>query len=133
MSESNLETIKAVYDAFTRGDVEAILAVVDDNVDWASDTSSDAAPWYGTRHGKNGVADFFTDFGTAMDVEEFTPVSYAVADDEVHTVVNFRARSRKTDKTVSMRLHHWFRFRAGKIVYYRGTEDTAITIAALTP
>ena len=26
-----------------------------------------------------------------------------------------------------MDIHHWWRFRDGKICYYRGTEDTAQT------
>jgi ketosteroid isomerase-like protein len=30
-----------------------------------------------------------------------------------------------------MNLHHFFTLRDGKIVYYRGTEDTAQTEAAL--
>jgi hypothetical protein len=30
-----------------------------------------------------------------------------------------------------MDLHHYFRFRDGKIWYYRGTEDTEQTAAAL--
>jgi ketosteroid isomerase-like protein len=32
-----------------------------------------------------------------------------------------------------MDLHHWFHFRDGKIARYRGTEDTALTQALLTP
>ncbi len=31
-----------------------------------------------------------------------------------------------------MNLHHYFRFEDGKIAYYRGSEDTAQTEAALT-
>ncbi len=38
-----------------------------------------------------------------------------------------------TGKTTSMNLHHFFRFREGKIAYWRGTEDTAQTVAALQP
>jgi len=30
-----------------------------------------------------------------------------------------------------MDLHHFFRFRDGKMTYYRGTEDTAQTEAVL--
>jgi len=30
-----------------------------------------------------------------------------------------------------MDLHHWFRFRDGRIYFYRGTEDTAQVEAAL--
>jgi ketosteroid isomerase-like protein len=36
-----------------------------------------------------------------------------------------------TGKTAAMDLHHYFRFRDGKIAYYRGTEDTAQTQAVL--
>jgi ketosteroid isomerase-like protein len=32
-------------------------------------------------------------------------------------------------KTIT--LHHFFRFRDGKIAYYRGTEDIALTEATL--
>jgi ketosteroid isomerase-like protein len=30
-----------------------------------------------------------------------------------------------------MNLHHYFKFRDGKIAYYRGTEDTAQTESVL--
>jgi uncharacterized protein len=46
-------------------------------------------------------------------------------------VVQFRARSRATGRTAAMNLHHFFKFRDGKIAYYRGTEDTTQTEAAL--
>jgi ketosteroid isomerase-like protein len=66
-----------------------------------------------------------------MEVEEFTPISFAANDNEVLTVVRFRTKARSTGKTVAMDLHHYFVFRDGKITYYRGTEDTAQTEAAL--
>jgi ketosteroid isomerase-like protein len=83
------------------------------------------------RHGPDAVAAFFAEFGSTMEVEEFTPVSVAANDDDVLTVVRFRARSRGTGKTAAMDLHHFFRFRHGKIAYYRGTEDTAQTARVL--
>jgi ketosteroid isomerase-like protein len=130
-ADSNIKTIAQVYEAFGRGDVPAILDVVTDDVDWAAEASSAAAPWYGARAGRDGVAQFFADFGSAMEVEEFTPVSIAANDTDVLTAVRFRARSRATGKTAAMDLHHFFRFRDGKIAYYRGTEDTAQTEAVL--
>ena len=130
-ADANIKTITQVYEAFGRGDVAAILDAVTDDVDWASEAASSAAPWWGVRHGKNEVADFFTTFGSAMEVEEFTPVSFAANDTDVLTVVRFRARSRSTRKIAAMDLHHYFKFREGKIAYYRGTEDTAQTEAVL--
>jgi len=130
-ADVKIKTIEQIYEAFGRGDVAAILDAVTDDVDWAAETTSTAAPWYGVRHGKDAVAAFFTAFGSAMEIEEFTPASLAANDTDVLTVVRCRARSRSTGKTITMDLHHNFKFRDGKIAYYRGTEDTAQTEATL--
>jgi ketosteroid isomerase-like protein len=130
-ADANIKTIEQVYAAFGRGDVAGILAAVTDDVDWGAETTSTVAPWYGVRHGKQAVGEFFEGFGSAMEVDEFTPVSMAANDTDVLTVVRFQARSRKTGATAAMDLHHFFRFRDGKIAFYRGTEDTAQTEAVL--
>lgn len=126
-ADVNIKIIEGVYDAFSRGDVAAILEVVTDDVDWATETTSTAAPWYGPRRGKAGVGEFFEGFGSTMEVEEFVPLSYAATEADVLTVVRFRAKRRSNGRGVAMDLHHWFTFRDGKIAYYRGTEDTAQT------
>jgi uncharacterized protein len=130
-ADANIKTITQVYEAFGRGDVAAILDAVTDDVDWAAEAASSAAPWYGVRHGRDAVAVFFSDFGSTMEVEEFTPVSFAANDTDVLTVVRFRARSRSTGKIAEMNLHHYFKFRGGKIAYYRGSEDSAQTETVL--
>jgi ketosteroid isomerase-like protein len=130
-AEDNLKTIKMVYEAFARGDVQAIAEAVSDDVDWAADTTSTVAPWYGVRRSKADVAEFFEAFGSTMEVEEFTPISFAANDTDVLTVVRFRVRARATGRTAAMHLHHYFVFRDGKIAYYRGSEDSAQTVAIL--
>jgi ketosteroid isomerase-like protein len=130
-ADANIKTIAEVYEAFGRGDIAAILDAVTDDVDWAAEAASSAAPWYGVRRGKDAVAVFFSDFGSTMEVEEFAPVSFAANDTDVLTVVRFRARSRATGKAAEMNLHHYFKFRDGKVAYYRGTEDTAQTESVL--
>jgi ketosteroid isomerase-like protein len=129
--DDNIKTVEAMYEAFGRGDLAAILDSVTEDVDWAADTSSSAAPWYGVRHGKQEVASFFQAFGSTMEVEEFTPLTYATNDDSVLAVVRCRAKSRATGKSIDMNLHHYFRFSGDKVSYYRGTEDTAQTVAVL--
>jgi ketosteroid isomerase-like protein len=130
-SEVNIKIIQGVYEAFGHGDVAAVLDVVADDVDWATEAAGSGAPWYGVRHNKGEIAKFFEEFGTAMEVEEWTPLAFAASDADVHAVVRIRTRSRATGKTVAMNLHHFFTLRDGKIVYWRGSEDTAQTQAAL--
>ena len=130
-ADTNIKTIADIYQAFGRGDVAAIQGAVTDDVDWAAEAASPIAPWYGVRRGKGAVSEFFTAFGSAMEIEEFTPLTFAANDTDVLTVVRCPAKSRRTGKPIEMDLHHLFRFRDGKIAYYRGTEDTAQTEAAL--
>jgi uncharacterized protein len=130
-ADANIKTITGLYEAFGRGDVAAILDAVTDDVDWAAEAASSAAPWYGVHHGRDAVAVFFSAFGSAMEVEEFTPVSFAANDTDVLAVVRFRGRSRATGQAAEMNLHHYFKFRDGKIAYYRGTEDTVQTETVL--
>ena len=53
--EQNITTVTDIYDAVSRGDVDAILDRVTDDVDWAAEAAGSAAPWYGKRSGKDGV------------------------------------------------------------------------------
>lgn len=130
-AEENLATVKAAYEAFGSGDVEAILDLLADDVDWAAEASSTAAPWYGVCHSKEEVGAFFQAFGSTMEVQEFNPYAFGSNDDEVFSVVHFACSARSTGKSVRFDLHHYFRFADGKIAFYRGTEDTAAVEAAL--
>jgi ketosteroid isomerase-like protein len=130
-AETNIKTIQMVYEAFGRGDVDAILANVTDDVDWASEASGNGAPWYGPHRGPGEVGHFFAAFGSTMDVEDFTPITLVGDDRDVLTVVHIAGTARSSGRRIEMELHHYFRFRDGKIAYYRGTEDTAQTEAAL--
>ena len=58
-SEQNVETVKGMYEALGRGDIDAIVELVTDDVDWSTDAAIESAPWYGPRHGKAGVRSFF--------------------------------------------------------------------------
>ena len=132
MSDSKVETIQSVYEAFGRGDVAAILETLTDDVDWAVGGESSVAAWYGRRTGKTEVAGFFAALGTTVEVTEFTPLSFASNDTDVMVVIRYGVRVPATGKSGTMDLHHWFRFRDGKIWYVRGTEDTALTAELLT-
>ena len=132
-TNDNVKTIQAVYEAFGRGDIATILDVLTDDVDWASEADSTEVPWWGVRHGKAEVADFFTQLGTEMEVEEFTPLAIIGDGDVVLTVARYRAKSRTNGKAATMNLHHHWTFRDGKIAYYRGAEDTLATLRTFQP
>ena len=53
-AEQNIETARHMYQAFRRGDLQAILDRVTDDIDWSTDAAIPSAPWYSPRHGKAG-------------------------------------------------------------------------------
>lgn len=130
-AEDNLATVKGIYEAFGRGDVETILDAVADDVDWAVDAEP-VAPWYGQRNGKDGVASFFADIASSTEVQDFAVEGVGSSDNEVFAFLRFAIRMKATGREASFHLHHYFRFGGdGKIEYYRGSEDSAQVAAAL--
>jgi len=133
-TKENIEIARQMYAAFGSGDVQAILDLVTDDVDWSTDAAIPSAPWYGPRHGKDGVASFFAAIGGTGPVTEFTPVAYACNDDgDVMVFLRYAFTATATGKQVEMNMHHYWKFRDGKVSYVRSSEDTAQVAAALAP
>ena len=127
MTDPKIETIQGIYEAFGRGDIGFILDQLTDDVDWASCPDSEIAPWHGVHRGKAEVPNFFKALGETLEITEFTPLSFASNETDVMVVTRWAATARATGKSAAMDIHHWWRFRDGKIFTYRGTEDTAQT------
>jgi ketosteroid isomerase-like protein len=125
--QENLRIVKEVYDAVGRGDVAAILDRVTDDVDWSAEAASNAAPWYGRRTGKTGVESFFSDLASNIEILEFTPHGFAVGENDVHLLVQWTFKSIATGREASMIMHHYWRFRDGRVEHFRGSEDTEQT------
>ena len=133
-AEQNIETARQMYEAFGRGDVQAILDRVTNDVDWSTDAAIASAPWYGSRHGKDAVASFFQAVGKTGPVTEFNPLAFASNDDgEVMVFIRYAFTVLATGKHVAMNMHHCWKFRDGKACFVRSSEDTAQVTAALTP
>ena len=132
--KQNIETARRVYEAFGRGDVQAILDWVTDDVDWSTDAAIPSAPWYGPRRGKDEVVRFFAAVGGTGPVTEFTPLAYAGNEDgDVMVFLRYAFTVTATGKHVEMNMHHYWKFRDGKACYVRSSEDTAQVAAALAP
>jgi ketosteroid isomerase-like protein len=125
--EDNLKLVREIYDAVGRRDVPAILDRVTDDVDWSAEAASQAAPWYGPRTGRAGVASFFSDLADSIEITEFTPDSFATGEDDVHLLVRWTFRSIATGRHASMTMHHYWRIRDGRVERFRGSEDTELT------
>lgn len=130
--KANVEAIRRLYAAVGRGDINAILEELDDDVDWAAEAASTSAPWYGNYHGKGEVPRFFEALAKTIEINEFAPVTYTWNDTDVMVPVRFAYTVRATGKSTSMTMQHWWRLAGGKIVFFRGAEDSEQSVAALS-
>jgi ketosteroid isomerase-like protein len=130
MSDPKIESVQRIYEAVGRGDVEAILAEVADDVDWAPEAASTSVPWYGSHSGKDGVSRFFQEIGSNIAISDFTPLSFTSNDTDVVATIRWAYTVNATGKSAAMNMQHWWRFDGGKVVFFRGSEDTEQSAAA---
>jgi uncharacterized protein len=126
----NLDAVARLYAAYGRGDMEAVLAELADDVDWAAEASSTTVPWYGSYRGKEQVPGFFQQIGANVDVTEFEIVGLTSNATDVVATIHWSYRVRATGRMASMFMQHWWRFADGRITFFRGSEDTEQSAAA---
>jgi ketosteroid isomerase-like protein len=131
-SDPKIEAVQRLYAAFGRGDIDGVTAELADDVDWAAEAANSSAPWYGSYRGKGEVPGFFKAIASSVEVTEFTLVSFTSNETDVVATVHWAYTVNATGKSTSMYMQHWWRFGNGKIVFFRGSEDTEQTVAAFS-
>jgi len=132
MELNNAQTVTRVYEAFQRGDVAAIVALVADDVDWRNDgVESRECPWNGNFSGKANLPGFFAAVGAELNISVFDVLTTVASGS--HVAVNLRIESTLTKNGRSFNndvVHFWAFNDRGQIVRYRHFNDTAAELAA---
>jgi hypothetical protein len=125
--------VHRLYAAFGRGDIEGVLAELAEDVDWAAEAAGSGAPWYGAYRGRDAVPGFFAAIAEAVDIERFELIGCTTGGADVIATVRWAYTVRSTGRRAEMYMQHWWRFADGRIVRFRGSEDSAQTVAAFAP
>lgn len=127
------ETIAAIYEAFGRGDVDAILAHLADDVRWEEwdDNYGQRAgvPWLAHRIGRDGAREFFRTVGE-LRIHDFRVLKMLAGEDSVVAEVSLEFTSPSGTRIRDEELHLWTLDAEGKVVRMRHYVDTAKHIAA---
>ena len=135
---SNVQTVQAIYEAFGRGDVPAILDLMSDSVEWEQwegyNTGQDAGvPWLVHRSGKDGVAGFFAALAEGLEVHSFEPVNLLEGGGQVAATISIDGTATKTgERFQDEEIHLWTFDESGKVTGMRHYADTAKHINAVT-
>ncbi len=122
MSEENVGLVRGLYEAFNRGDVDAVLGAFDENIDWYE---AEGMPYGGHHRGPQAVAENV--FGPiSSDIDDFAVTAdeaYA-GGDEVVTIVTYSGTGHESGKDLRQPAVHAWTVRDGKIVRFRQFMDT---------
>jgi len=126
----NVSKLQQMYAAFGRGDIQALLENMTDDVSWGTDTVVSEVPWYRVRNGRQEVGDFFATLAREVDFERFEPSVFAPAGVDVFVRVDYDYRFKKNGNGAVTGAVHQFTLRDGKVSRFRAFEDTAAVRAA---
>ncbi len=131
--EDNVRMIKELFEAFSRGDIESLLAALTDDVDWEGPVSEhpDSLPWAGRRRGRGQVAEYFREFAATSEWHPMEDATFTAADDRVVVEGRNRNKARATGRPYEHRWLMLFTIRDGQIARFRHYYDPADITRAL--
>jgi uncharacterized protein len=134
MSEAqNTQLVKDAYAAFQRGDIAALLNMVDDNVEWQGVIGTEGVlPQAGVRHGRAAVGDFFRLVAETTDFTAFEPREFVAQGDQVVAVGTYAARMKPSGNAIACGWVMLFTVRNGKIARFREYSDSAQLVRAFS-
>jgi uncharacterized protein len=121
---SNIETVKEIYAAFGRRDIQAILGKLEENVEWETSVPVEGVPWHQPRRGRASVPAFFEALAP-LQFNRFEPHTFFETGDKVFVLVEMDITSQGKQYLFPLEGHLWQFDDAGKVVKYDHVTDTA--------
>jgi uncharacterized protein len=121
--------VKQAYESFRRGDVEAFLDSLHSNVEWQMPEMT-GVPFAGTRHGREGVAQFLRKLMESQEVLDFRTEQFIEQGSTVVVLGRFVMRVKSTSRESASDWAHVWTLNGGKVTNFREYVDTATVIRA---
>ncbi len=130
MSEANVRTVQDIYDAFARGDIPAVLAAFDPQIEWREADNflyADGNPYVGPQAVLDGV---FAPLAEDFDGFAAVPDEFFDAGDTVVVRGRYKGTFKRTGTAIDAQFAHFYTLRDGKIAHFQQYTDTAQVAAA---
>jgi ketosteroid isomerase-like protein len=97
------DRLRAAYDGFGRGDIEAVLAVMDPEIEW---DATDALAHTGVYHGHAGVTAYIQGLSNAWDEYDLKPEQFSETGPNVMVLGSVSGRLAENGQDVEARFAH---------------------------
>ena len=124
MSAENVAIVRALYEAFGKGDIPGVLGKFDQKIEWREAENfiyADRNPYIGANAILEGVFLRFVSEWTDFTV---SPASIIDAGEQVVTLGTYSGTHKKTGKSVRAQMVHVWNMSDGKAVRFQQYTDT---------
>jgi ketosteroid isomerase-like protein len=121
VSQANVDVVRGVYDAFGHGDVDAVFAAMEPDIEWHE---SEGMPYGGVYRGREAIVENV--IGPILsDVEGFTAAPAEIlALDDARVMAQGRHSGTGARGPVDVRFVHIWTLADGKVSRYEQLADT---------
>jgi uncharacterized protein len=119
----NLKRVQDLYEAFSKRDIPAILAMLSPDVEWG-EPANPFNPAGGTRRGHAGFLEWARIGREAEDILVLEPKRFLLDADSVAVVGYTKCLARPTGKVYETDFVHLFSFEDGKVSRFQEFFDT---------
>jgi ketosteroid isomerase-like protein len=130
MSEQNIEIVRQAYENFKSGDIQSLLGLFTDDIDWRVPTIANVPFATGRRSGREEAGGFFATLADSQDVKTFEPREFIAQGERVVALGHYSWRVKSTGQEYEGDWAHVFTIRDGRIAAFQEYTDTAAIAAA---
>jgi uncharacterized protein len=120
LAESNLERMRLGYEAFGRGDVQAVFELLDPGIELHDRAELPDAQTY---HGREGLVQSVRESFELFEDFRFIPEQYYETDEHVVVVLRMEGRGKTSGVPVEDRIAHLWTMRDGRAVMLQAYSD----------
>ena len=115
---------RALHSAINERQPEDLETQIDDDVDWVIHGPVDMFSFLGARRGKAAVLEVCRQISENVRVHRFDRESIVLGEDSAASMMRYSLTALDSNKPINLRLAHFARFRAGRLLNIRVLLDT---------
>lgn len=131
-TEETRTIVELFYKRRLLHDIDGVLDLIADNVQWAIPGDADLAPWLGNRSNKEEIREFFALQKQYLESITFDTNQLVVEGENAVAVGYLSSRMLKTNKLFNSHFMTHFRVKDKKITHYFFSEDSLELVKVLT-
>lgn len=128
--QENEQIVRQAYSAYLSANLEAVLDLCSEDVEWHAFGPADELPYAGLHRGREQVSRYFAILDDKEESNHLVSHEFITKGDKVIVFGNYKARVNANGRRFETDFVHVFTLRDGKITNFRDFYDTSAAVDA---